>query len=108
MRGGLSESASRLGELVGGEGGGGFSEGDVTRGSFRAEVGFSALFFFYHAWCRVRQIPSTLGRSFARVGIFFTVLCFRASVGALLSNVSALNWQFLPRGRNLTRLLKML
>jgi hypothetical protein len=107
MRGGLSESASRLGELVGGEGGGGFSEGDVTRGSFRAEVGFSALSFFLP--CVVPRAPNTQhGRSFARVGIFLPCSVFARLVGALLSNVSVLNWQFLPRGRNLARLLKML
>jgi hypothetical protein len=42
-----------------------------------------SLLFFYRARCHVRQIPSALGRNFARWIFFYRALYFRVSVQAL-------------------------
>jgi hypothetical protein len=102
-------SAGRRGEVARGEGAGGFSGGGVARRRFRAAVDFRALSLSFNVCgAACAKYPARWAVISRPLEYFYRVFHFRVSVGALLSNASALNWRFLPHGRDLARLLEML
>jgi hypothetical protein len=109
-----SQSAGRRGEVAEGEGGGGFIGSGAAPRSFRVVLGFRALYFSFTASRAVCSKYPTRWAAILRVldffyrALYFRVLYFCASDGALLSDADALKSWFLPRGCDLARLLEML